>query len=31
MEEARGAEVESIDQIEGAVLEAGGKISFIKK
>jgi uncharacterized membrane protein YcaP (DUF421 family) len=31
MEEARGSEVETVDEIKWAVLEASGKISFIKK
>jgi len=30
MAEARGAEIERLDQIKWAVLEAGGKITFIK-
>ena len=31
MEEARAAQVETIDEIKWAVLEAGGKMTFIKK
>lgn len=31
MSEARGAEIEHLDEIKWAVLEAGGKITFIKR
>jgi uncharacterized membrane protein YcaP (DUF421 family) len=31
MEEARGNEIERLDEIKFAVVEAGGKMSFIKK
>ena len=30
MEEARDKEIESLDQIKWAVLEPGGKMTFIK-
>lgn len=31
MEEARGNQIESLDEIKYAVIEAGGKMSFLKK
>jgi uncharacterized membrane protein YcaP (DUF421 family) len=31
MEEARGNEIESLDEIKFAVVEAGGTVSFLKK
>ena|SRR5437868_8429734 len=31
MDEARGNQIESLDEIKWAVIEAGGKITFIKK
>jgi uncharacterized membrane protein YcaP (DUF421 family) len=31
MEEARGNEIESLDEVKFAVVEAGGKMSFLKK
>jgi uncharacterized membrane protein YcaP (DUF421 family) len=31
MEEARGNQIESLDEVKFAVLEADGKMSFLKK
>jgi uncharacterized membrane protein YcaP (DUF421 family) len=31
MEEARGNEIESLEEVKFAVVEAGGKMSFLKK
>jgi uncharacterized membrane protein YcaP (DUF421 family) len=31
MEEARGTKIESLDEVKFAVVEPGGKMSFLKK